>query len=75
VNYDEDLLPKRLSMPVLIVHGELDDAVPYQLSQRFFEALPHARKDFWLVPGGDHGLDLPIQAIYDRMEALMGHAS
>ncbi len=75
VSYDECALPERLPMPVLIVHGELDDSVPYQLSQRFFDALPHPRKDFWLVPGGDHGLDLPIHEIYDRMEALMGGAS
>jgi pimeloyl-ACP methyl ester carboxylesterase len=75
VSYDEAALPAKLPMPVLIVHGELDDSVPYHLSQRFFDALPHARKDFWLVPGGDHGLDLPIHEIYDRMDALMGQAT
>ncbi len=75
MSYDENALPERLSMPVLIVHGELDDSVPHHVSQRFFDALPHPRKDFWLVPGGDHGLDLPIHEIYDRMEALMDGAS
>ena len=70
-HYDEATLPQQLSMPILIVHGELDDAVPYQLSQRFFEAIPHDRASFWLVPGGDHGLNLAIGKIYDRMDGLM----
>ncbi len=71
MSYDEETLPKMLWMPTLIVHGKLDDSVPFQLSQRFFEALPPGRKDLWLVPEGGHGLNQPIHEIYDRMEALM----
>ena len=70
-SYDEEALPKMLWMPTLIVHGELDDSVPFQLSQRFFETLPHGRKDLWLVPEGGHRLNQRIDEIYDRMEALM----
>ena len=71
VSYDEEALPAQLWMPTLIVHGELDDSVPFQLSQRFFEALPHERKDFWLVTEDGHRLNRPIHEIYDRMDALM----
>ncbi|MHC4812884.1 MAG: alpha/beta hydrolase [Planctomycetota bacterium] len=72
LNYDESTLPSMLSMPTLIVHGEFDESVPCQISQRFFEALPNPRKDFWLVRGGDHRLNQPIRKIYERMDALMG---
>lgn len=72
VRYDEDALPKMLRMPTLIVHGELDDSVPFQLSQRFFESLRHNRKELWIVPGGSHRLNDEIHEIYDRMDRLMG---
>ena len=68
----EDALPKMLRMPTLIVHGELDDSVPFQLSQRFFESLRHNRKELWIVPGGSHRLNDEIHEIYDRMDRLMG---
>lgn len=71
VSYDEEALPGQLWMPILIVHGELDDSVPFHLSQRFFDALPHEKKDLWLVTEGGHRLNQPINEIYDRMEALM----
>jgi pimeloyl-ACP methyl ester carboxylesterase len=72
MSYDEARLPAQLSMPIFIVHGQLDDSVPFQLSQRFFDALPNKKKDLWLVPEGGHRLNNLIDEIYDRMEALMG---
>ena len=69
---DEELLPTRLPMPVLIAHGTADDTVPPVLSERFFAAIPHPRKELWLVPGGDHRLNQPIAAIWRRMDALLG---
>jgi pimeloyl-ACP methyl ester carboxylesterase len=69
---DEVHLPERLPMPVLIVHGSDDDVVPPSLSQRFFAAIPHPRKDFWLVPGGDHRLNREISLILARMDAFLG---
>ena len=72
MEYDEDTLPAQLRMPTLLAHGQLDDSVPYQLSQRFFDALPGKRKDLWLIPESGHQLTGLIDEIYDRMEALMG---
>lgn len=69
---DEAALPTQLPMPVLVAHGTADETVPPVLSERFFAAIPHARKDLWLVPGGDHRLNRPIAAIWQRMDALLG---
>jgi pimeloyl-ACP methyl ester carboxylesterase len=72
LGYDEESLPPQLRMPTLIVHGQLDESVPFQLSQRFFDALSSAEKSLWLIPEGGHRLNDLIDEIYDRMEALMG---
>lgn len=72
MSYDEETLPTLLAMPTLIVHGQLDESVPFHLSQRFCDALPHDRKDLWLIPEGGHRLTELIDEIYDRMDALMG---
>jgi pimeloyl-ACP methyl ester carboxylesterase len=69
---DEASLPARLPMPVLVVHGAADEVVPPHLSERFLAAIPHARKDLWLVPGGDHRLNRQIGAILARMDAVIG---
>lgn len=68
---DEIELPTRLTMPVLLVHGTQDDIVPHVLSERFFQGIPHARKDFWLIDGGDHRLNREIADILARMERLL----
>ncbi len=56
----------------MIVHGECDDTVPADVSRRFFEAIPHDRKDLWIVPGGDHSLNEPIDEIYRRTQTFFG---
>lgn len=72
LGYDEESLPSQLRMPTLIVHGQLDESVPYQLSQRFFDTLSSTERSLWLVPDSGHRLNDLIDEIYDRMEALMG---
>jgi pimeloyl-ACP methyl ester carboxylesterase len=71
---DEAGLPARLSMPVLVVHGERDDVVPPRLGESFFAAIPHARKELWLVPGGDHRLVREAPAIWARLDALVARS-
>ena len=66
--YDEEQLPAQLPMPVLVAHGEHDEVVPAAASQQFFAHVPHARKELWIVPGGDHRLNREIDAILDWME-------
>lgn len=70
--HDETNLPLRLPMPVLLAHGTLDDIVPPVLSEAFFAAIPHDRKDLWIIDGGDHRLNAPFPAILERLEALLG---
>jgi fermentation-respiration switch protein FrsA (DUF1100 family) len=42
-----------LRMPTLFIHGKADDLIPFQMSDRLFQAT-QARKQLWLVPGADH---------------------
>lgn len=72
--HDEKNLPARLPMPVFVAHGTADEVVPHVLSERFFAAIPHPRKDLWIVADGDHRLTRDIDAIYGRMERLFAAA-
>lgn len=69
---DETALPARLPMAVLLVHGDADELLPVQLSERFHAAIPHTRKDLWIVPGGDHRLNKEAAVIWQRMDRLLG---
>jgi len=44
---------RRISVPVLVVHGDRDEVVPIQLGQQVFEAAREP-KSFYLVSGADH---------------------
>ncbi|MGE3173891.1 MAG: alpha/beta fold hydrolase [Planctomycetota bacterium] len=68
--HDEDGLPARLPMPVFLAHGTDDELVPPALSERFAAAIPHDRKELWVVPGGDHRLSRDIDEILARMDSL-----
>lgn len=68
---DERGLPARLLVPTLVVHGTADDVIPCRASERLFAAIPHARKELWLVPGGDHRLNTVASEIWRRVDALV----
>lgn len=53
--------------PVTILHGENDEVVPLELSQRFVQ---HASSkiDLTVVPGGDHRLTTEIQTIIEIVD-------
>lgn len=68
---DERSLPLRLRTPTLVVHGTADVVVPQQASERFFAAIPHPRKQLWLVPGGDHRLADVADDIWRRLDELL----
>ncbi len=70
--FDEANLPQRLSMPVLLVHGERDSTVPAAVSRRCFERIPHERKTLWIIPGEDHQLDASIWTVLEKMDHLLG---
>lgn len=44
----------RLKIPLLLIHGTWDRLVPYQMTQRLFEAAPQP-KYLKLIEGGEHG--------------------
>lgn len=68
---DEDSLPGRLAVPTFIVHGTADDVVPHRASERFFAAIPAARKDLWIVAGGDHRLSGFAAATWPRLDGVI----
>lgn len=68
---DERGLPGRLRVPVFMVHGTADDVIPARASERFFAAVQHARKQLWLVPGGDHRLNAFAADIWRRLDAFL----
>ncbi len=51
--YDNLAKVGRLRMPLLVLHGDHDDVVPFALGRRLFEAAP-APKRFFAIPGASH---------------------
>ena len=49
---------KRSKTPILFVHGDADDFVPFEMSQEMFDACP-APKAFFIAKGAGHGLAFP----------------
>lgn len=68
---DERDLPRRITVPTLIVHGDADSVVPHRRSRRFFAAIPHPRKELWIVPDGDHRLGSVTDEMWRRLDALL----
>jgi len=42
-----------LAAPVLVIHGDRDGIIPFDMGQAIFEAAPEP-KSFWAVPGAGH---------------------
>lgn len=66
---------KKCSVPIVFVHGDADDFVPYDMSKRLFEACASEKKILITVPGAGHGLAFPkdrkgyvdqLNAVYDK---------
>ena len=49
-------------MPVLVVHGDNDEVIPYELGKRLAPLFPHG--EFMTVPGGQHN------NLWERPEVL-----
>jgi pimeloyl-ACP methyl ester carboxylesterase len=50
--------PACITVPVLMVHGEHDDVADLPGLWPFFSALPHADRQYSVIPGGGHMLHL-----------------
>jgi fermentation-respiration switch protein FrsA (DUF1100 family) len=61
----------RLRLPVLILHGDADEVVPYAMGQELAAAIPGAR--LITVPGGHHNDLFALEGEALR-EALVAHA-
>lgn len=59
---------KRLTMPVLYVHGTDDDIVPPDMSERLYAATP-SPKELLLVPGAGH-MDVAVMGGVDYGRAI-----
>src|SRR5690606_15050687 len=71
-SHDEDLMARAITAPTLVVHGELDDTVPVEASERFVAALPALRKELWVIERGDHRLNAPLAAVGERAARCHG---
>lgn len=49
-----DLDPARLTMPTMILHGSRDPGVPLDVTARFFQKIGASRRQWTMLPGGDH---------------------
>ncbi len=60
----------QVHMPVLIVHGDADDVIPFAMGQRLF-ALANQPKTFVRIAGGGHN-DLADHGLYDAIWRFLG---
>lgn len=67
---DEAALAQALPMPVFVAHGDADDVVPIADCERFVAAIPHPRKAFWRIAGGDHRLTAVAPELWRRFDAF-----
>lgn len=44
--------------PVMVLHGERDEIIPFARGQRLYDAASHPKRQWW-VPGGEHN-DVPL---------------
>lgn len=49
----EDSIPKISPLPLLVIHGDDDQVIPYSYGQKIFQ-LAREPKTFWTVPHGQH---------------------
>ncbi len=61
-----------LPVPLLVMHGDADDTVPYQMGQRLYELAPEPKR-FVTLPGAAHSdfpLEVMIPAVREFIESL-----
>lgn len=78
--YDNVAKVARLRMPLLVLHGERDDVVPFAQGRRVFDAAPEPKR-FFAIPGAGHndtyvvGGEAYWRALRDFLESLPGERS
>ena len=62
-------------LPLLLLHGDKDEVVPFEHSQMLFE-LARDPKELWIVPGAGHTESVASEAVRKRLVAyLVRHTS
>ena len=51
---------KKSSIPIIFIHGDTDDFVPCEMSERLYRACSYKHKRFVSVKGAGHGLAFPV---------------
>jgi uncharacterized protein len=64
----------RLSVPVLVVHGDQDEIVPFEQGQRLYEAAPGPRR-FLRLAGASHNDSLGYPGLLDAVAAFAREAT
>jgi fermentation-respiration switch protein FrsA (DUF1100 family) len=59
----------RLSVPILIAHGDQDEIIPFELGQRLFEAAPEPKR-FHRIAGASHNDVFASAALLDTIAAF-----
>ena len=71
--FESDRWIGKVHMPVLVVHGDRDGVIPFEVGTRLF-TLANQPKTFIRIPGGGHD-DLPEHGLYDRIWVFLGVAT
>lgn len=72
-NWEVSRTLKRVRVPVMILHGRLDDVVPFSLGEKLAREHSAGQVVFWAVEGGGH-LDLYAvlgESYYERIERFL----
>ena len=54
-----------MKCPLLIVHGEKDEVIPFAHGKTLFDAAVSTKKDFLAVPAGRHNTGIPGEKASD----------
>lgn len=54
IQFDNEAAAARLQVPLLAIHGEDDDNIPYRMSQQIYQSYQGPDAEFMLVEGGGH---------------------
>ena len=68
-----DLDTLSLEAPLRVLHGELDEVVPVEISRRLEKRLPSADLKVEVIPGGDHRLNQHMDRILHAVDEIWPH--
>jgi pimeloyl-ACP methyl ester carboxylesterase len=53
-DYSPEEYLDRYALPTIVMHGDADGVVPYELGERLYAKIQSADKEFWRIPKGRH---------------------